>query len=449
MEKNVLREAFHDLLPLDIVYRKKEQFPDGIGHQWIDALQEHAMKTAANAGVDRVILSAPESLKPTSQLPPTQLSEADLRDAVAEVVEGVLETVAVAAEEDGVQCEARLYSQLFETRFGSDRRTFLARRHRLRRAKRRQIGNGRRDITVGSDIARQWCLVADDSKLADLVTLQDTRLFLANVLGLGALARASLPLVNPQKSTLVTLISAMLHRVPFHNASLLIRPRRPPTLAEIRLDMLSGIGGPCSVVNTFFASVLNAIGFRVGLLSCTIAKRADCHVALLVEIDGRFHFVDVGNGKPYFDAVPLGDRSIRRHFDFYWRLVFDDEHQHFAVLHGHNIDESTSSIAWNCALTFEFRTVPFSSFHAMIQKARSDESFGPFLRGFRVCRYPEALSIVAVRNRTLLLGNTKENDASCDELIRFLGENFADVNDLVPMLTKALALLEAGGHLNT
>ena len=42
MEKHLLREAFADALPASIVWRQKEQFSDGVGYGWIDALRAHA-----------------------------------------------------------------------------------------------------------------------------------------------------------------------------------------------------------------------------------------------------------------------------------------------------------------------------------------------------------------------------------------------------------------------
>ncbi|HSH46392.1 MAG TPA: asparagine synthase B [Longimicrobiales bacterium] len=42
IEKQVLREAFGDLLPDSVVRRQKEQFSDGVGYGWIDALRDHA-----------------------------------------------------------------------------------------------------------------------------------------------------------------------------------------------------------------------------------------------------------------------------------------------------------------------------------------------------------------------------------------------------------------------
>ena len=42
MEKHILRQTFADYLPHAILWRQKEQFSDGVGYGWIDALQEHA-----------------------------------------------------------------------------------------------------------------------------------------------------------------------------------------------------------------------------------------------------------------------------------------------------------------------------------------------------------------------------------------------------------------------
>lgn len=40
MEKRIVREAFSDMLPDEIVWRQKEQFSDGVGYSWIDTLKK-------------------------------------------------------------------------------------------------------------------------------------------------------------------------------------------------------------------------------------------------------------------------------------------------------------------------------------------------------------------------------------------------------------------------
>jgi asparagine synthase (glutamine-hydrolysing) len=42
MEKQILREAFTDMLPEEIVWRQKEQFSDGVGYSWIDSIRDYA-----------------------------------------------------------------------------------------------------------------------------------------------------------------------------------------------------------------------------------------------------------------------------------------------------------------------------------------------------------------------------------------------------------------------
>ena len=40
MEKRIVREAFSDMLPEEIVWRQKAQFSDGVGYSWIDTLKK-------------------------------------------------------------------------------------------------------------------------------------------------------------------------------------------------------------------------------------------------------------------------------------------------------------------------------------------------------------------------------------------------------------------------
>jgi asparagine synthase (glutamine-hydrolysing) len=49
IEKRVLREAFIGVLPDAILWRQKEQFSDGVGYGWIDALKAHAQMAISDA----------------------------------------------------------------------------------------------------------------------------------------------------------------------------------------------------------------------------------------------------------------------------------------------------------------------------------------------------------------------------------------------------------------
>jgi len=53
MEKQILREAFSYLLPDSIAWRQKEQFSDGVGYGWIDAVKDHAEEHVSDAEMAR------------------------------------------------------------------------------------------------------------------------------------------------------------------------------------------------------------------------------------------------------------------------------------------------------------------------------------------------------------------------------------------------------------
>jgi len=56
IEKKIVREAFSDFLPEEIVWRQKEQFSDGVGYSWIDTLK----KVTSEAVTDEMMEHASE-----------------------------------------------------------------------------------------------------------------------------------------------------------------------------------------------------------------------------------------------------------------------------------------------------------------------------------------------------------------------------------------------------
>ena len=48
IEKKALREAFNGMLPEEVLWRQKEQFSDGVGYSWIDALRDYAEKSVSD-----------------------------------------------------------------------------------------------------------------------------------------------------------------------------------------------------------------------------------------------------------------------------------------------------------------------------------------------------------------------------------------------------------------
>jgi asparagine synthase (glutamine-hydrolysing) len=52
MEKWVVRKAFEDYLPESVAWRQKEQFSDGVGYSWIDALKEMVEQAVSDSDMD-------------------------------------------------------------------------------------------------------------------------------------------------------------------------------------------------------------------------------------------------------------------------------------------------------------------------------------------------------------------------------------------------------------
>ena len=59
IEKHILREAFEGLLPDEILWRQKEQFSDGVGYGWIDALKDEAERRVSDEELARAAIRFP------------------------------------------------------------------------------------------------------------------------------------------------------------------------------------------------------------------------------------------------------------------------------------------------------------------------------------------------------------------------------------------------------
>jgi asparagine synthase (glutamine-hydrolysing) len=55
LEKQILRDACADLLPDAIVQRQKEQFSDGVGYGWIDALRDHGAERVTDLELETAV----------------------------------------------------------------------------------------------------------------------------------------------------------------------------------------------------------------------------------------------------------------------------------------------------------------------------------------------------------------------------------------------------------
>ncbi len=67
LEKQIVREAFKDLLPESIYRRQKEQFSDGVGYGWIDHLKAHAEERVSDEDMKRASFRFPINTPDTKE----------------------------------------------------------------------------------------------------------------------------------------------------------------------------------------------------------------------------------------------------------------------------------------------------------------------------------------------------------------------------------------------
>ena len=67
MEKQILREAFEDLLPPSVAWRQKEQFSDGVGYNWIDSLKAYAEEQVSDREMENAIYRFPHNTPDTKE----------------------------------------------------------------------------------------------------------------------------------------------------------------------------------------------------------------------------------------------------------------------------------------------------------------------------------------------------------------------------------------------
>lgn len=360
LEKSLLRDAFAGgWLPDDVLWRRKEGMADGVGFQWIREVQCEAVRLEA-IGDPRV-------------------------------------------------AEAALYKRIFNERATPSRIALAQARIAARNAGR---PGPLASLVSGSEFIRNCKSVRDDPQLCDLFTRREAVLFCSSALGVNAATQPlTLELLN-------ALIEAVLQRVPFHNFSMLVRPRVPPTRDEVRDDWLRCLGGTCAFTSPAFAAMLCALGFQVFLVASIVRREFD-HLALLVLVGGRFHYVDVGNGKRYLEAAPLGeDRPLGCASSFTWRVRWDVEAARFHVIHG-SLGEDGETL-WNAAPSVTFdpqHLVHYSFFHEHFARARLDAA-NVFLHGLRFAVFPRLDAEATIRDAMVTLGSASRiRTRSEDELL--------------------------------
>ena len=384
IEKLLLRDAFNriepNLLPESILYRKKEQFADGVGRGWIPYLLERI------GGRD---------------------GEEEYYKSLLGVHNSRVELMVHAAEQ---RSERR---RIAYTHFQSERAPLF---------------------DEGSTHIRSHLMLDSDPDMGTLISTAEAEEFFTQHLHLDL----SLPHM-PSLSALNDMIAATIRHIPWHNLTFLTRERRPPTNAEIKEDFLTGLGGPCAVVNAAFGALLHTLGYKVAYCptTITVSEFDKGHVGIIVWLRGRAYFVDVANAKPYVEAMSIHDAATCnggvevRSEPFACRLRYNEDEKVMELHHGYL--DGANGVKWDehRALYFDPAELwHYARFRPMIQKSRSG---GEFLKRYRIISYGSGSTQRCIRGDegkgcVVRYGAEKEwtNVGREDELVSIIDEWFPE-----------------------
>jgi N-hydroxyarylamine O-acetyltransferase len=126
---------------------------------------------------------------------------------------------------------------------------------------------------------------------------------------------------------LTRLTRAQVRNVPFESISSILRRADHPDGAVPDVDTNAQLaawidrrgGGVCFEVVATFGPMLRDLGFQARAINAEIGWPGS-HQALIVDLEESAYLVDVGNGAPFLDPIPLDRTSEVRHAGLAYRF---------------------------------------------------------------------------------------------------------------------------------
>jgi arylamine N-acetyltransferase len=132
---------------------------------------------------------------------------------------------------------------------------------------------------------------------------------------------------EPSLDALGQLCRSQVSRVPFENVSSILRRQSAGDGPVPALDFDSIVsawearagGGVCVDASPTFRRLLMSLGYAARPTLAQISFPGS-HQASIVELDGREYLVDVANGAPFFEPIPVDDETVLRRAGLAWRF---------------------------------------------------------------------------------------------------------------------------------
>lgn len=204
--------------------------------------------------------------------------------------------------------------------------------------------------------------------------------------------------LEPSYKYLQSLVEAHLHRVPFeiiskyHYYTTRERNDLIPSKEEYLENLLrKGWGGNCYILNIHFGKLLYSLGFDVKIVR---AKGGNTHLGLMVTMNGKSYYTDVGFMAPLFEPLPIEEEPylIRCGEEMIIKKVGRREY----------LFDRRSGGQTFVAKTIEWLPVEVESFTEDIIHAHRDKDENPFMRRIVATIFKDRVSYAVINSKLIV-----------------------------------------------
>ena len=252
------------------------------------------------------------------------------------------------------------------------------------------------------------------------------------------------------------LILAFHETIPFQSVTLMAKPlhvRDKPTLEEIKTAVTSKQGGLCYTINTFMKHLLDMLGFIVYHAISSIKNKND-HIVTFAVIEGVRYLVDVANGYPTFEAIPIDfekESKIYRHLFLVYKFVKEQGSRNILRMHKkEDFRPTTSSVttgtsdSWRIACVIDPMPRDISFFNEPMSLVYSSPDHLVFHNSLRIILFPKGQAIV-LQDRKFYVENSETHELVLQQEFSTLNDTVKKIRQMFPSLydaaTNALTLM--------
>lgn len=204
--------------------------------------------------------------------------------------------------------------------------------------------------------------------------------------------------MEPSYEYLQSLVETHLHRVPFeiiskyHYYTTRNQNDLIPSKEEyLENSLKKGWGGNCYILNIHFGKLLHSLGFDVNIVR---ARGGNNHLALMVTINGKSYYTDVGFMAPLFEPLAIEEEPylIRCGEEMIIRKVGCREYL---------VDRRTGGQSF-VSKTIEWYPVEVESFTEDIIHAHRDQDENPFMRRIVATIFKDRVSYTVMNSKLII-----------------------------------------------